>query len=145
MLVLIAVLVEDNFLLEGNGKGLLEDWNIFCMFAGFPVALLILCIVFDRFRVFVGDGEAFIDSKGAEDKRTELDEMYIRLRRIDTASGRWKLLRVVFLVAGFAWIAFNAYNRGFRTDEVYFGQFWNSSDYPVSYWVTNSYTVLVWG
>lgn len=143
ILVIVTYFIENNFYLKRPGVGLIQDLNILCMFSIFPIALILLNLVLNRFKIFLSEMPNLISL----DIPIEITLKYIykSIIAIITHQKGWKIIRLLFILGGILFVMFNAYNRYYLSDRVYFQGFWTSSNYPISFWITNIYTMIVWG
>lgn len=143
ILILNSLFIEKNFVLNGSSVGLAEDGNILSMFVAFPVVILLLNNACSKFVEFIEYVPELVCDKNVEDDNEGTDDS------VQFALSKNKLIdfiRVLLLLGGFMFVIFNAYNRYYKYSEVYsFHDFWTTSKYPITFWLTNLYTSLVWG
>ncbi len=135
----IAILVDHNWRLPESGRGLLQDWDMWALFATLPVEFSLLALVARRFERFL----ATVDRQSAA--VGSYAPSHALIQDLFPARGRWRLLRFLAMALGICYVIWNAYNRYSRWNTVYFDPFWTSSQYPLSFWVTTAYTMVLWG
>lgn len=140
-----AAFVDHNAVIEGPGVGLLEDWNILVMFAAFPIELVSLHLVWRRLHDYRDSIPRLVTSAEPATIARLASALDQAVESPAAGSLRYRIFQFLVIAGCWAFLLFNAYNRYYRPHEVYFTSFWTSGEFKASYWLTNCYTVLVWG
>jgi len=146
VLIYFLTLVENNFYFSGPDIGIIEDWNVLFIFVEIPIMLLILKKIFSRFSIFLHKIPEVINLDKFPFKRAEIDTRHNTLVTIMASRKKWRLFRMILFALGIMFVLFNGYSRAFLVETTWgVDRIWASSDYPITYWVTNIYTTLIWG